>query len=92
MRESSTILYLKRSLLGPVLAIVSVFSFHLAMTGETADSLFRAYINADKSSKYEIVNKLSRDLQDREITDTLYQFTKASSANAVDAVFHYLMA
>ena len=92
MRETATRQYLKRSLLVPVLTIVSVLAFHLTMTGETADSLYHVYLHAEKSQKHEIVNKLSQVLYDREITDTLYQFTPSTSAAQVDATFHYLMA
>ena len=92
MRETTAKLHVKRSLLGPVLTIVSLLAFHLTMTGETIDSLFHVYLNADKSQKHVIVNQLSQVLHDREITDTLYQFTPSSSSTQVEATFHYLMA
>ena len=91
MRVTSGIQYLKLFLLGPLMAVVSVFSFHLTMTGETVDSLYHIYLKADKAQKVEIVNELSRVLYDREITDTLYQVTKTTSTNFVGAMMHYLM-
>lgn len=89
---TSSILYLKRSLLCPLLVVVSVLTFHLTMTGETVDSLYHSYRNADKSQKVEVVNKLASVLHDREITDTLYHCSPSSSSALVDATFHYLMA
>ena len=92
MRESSIIQYLKRSLLGPLLAIVSVFSFHLTMMGDTPDSLYHVYLNADKAQRIDITNTLSRILHDQEITDTLYQCKSSSNPDLIDATMHYLMA
>ena len=92
MRETSTIQYLKRSLLCPLLVVVSVLTFHLTMTGETVDSLYHAYLNADKPQKVVLVNQLASVLHDSEITDTLYRCSPSSSNALVDAIFHYLMA
>ena len=92
MRETSTILHSKRSLLYPLLVVVSVFAFGLTMAGETVDSLYHAYLNANKSQKVELVNQLATVLHDREITDTLYHCSQSSSNTIVDATFHYLMA
>ena len=93
MRKASTIQqYLKRSFLGPLLAVVSVLTFHVTMTGETVDSLYHVYLKADKAQKVEVVNNLSRLMFDNEITDTLYQCTPSSNQDLVDAMMHYLMA
>ena len=92
MIETSAIFHLKRSLLYPLLVVVSVFAFGLTMAGETVDSLYHAYLNADKSQKVELVNQLATVLHDREITDTLYHCSPSSPNTLVDATFHYLMA
>ena len=92
MRESHIIQYLKRSLLGPLLAIVSVFSFHLTMMGGTPDSLYHIFLNADKDHRIELTNTLAQLLYDQEITDTLYQCKSSTNSDLVDATMHYLMA
>ena len=92
MRVSPIIQYLKRPFLGPLLAIVSVFSFHLTMMGDTPDSLYHVYLNADQGHRIELANTLAHLLYDQEITDTLYQCKSSSSPDLVDATMHYLMA
>lgn len=91
MREWPTILCLKRFFLCRLMAIVSLFAFHLSMAGEVVDSLYHVYMNADAAHKVKIVNDISQHLYSQEITDSLYQCKMSSSANELDAMLYYLM-
>ena len=92
MRENKAFRYMKRSFLCPLIAVVSMLSCHLTMTGESIDSLYHVFLNADQDKRIEIVNNLSRQLYDLEITDTLYSCSSSTKAEMVDAMIHYLMA
>lgn len=74
------------------MAVVSILTFHLTMTGENIDSLNQVYINADKSAKIEIVNRFSQELYDKGITDSLYHVTKSGGSEKAEAMMHYLIA
>ena len=74
------------------MAVVSILTFHLTMTGENIDSLNQVYINADKSAKIEIVNRFSQELYDKGITDSLYHVTKSGGSEKAKAMMHYLIA
>lgn len=92
MRTYVGILYLKRSLLTMLMTVVSIFTFHLSMAGETVDSLYRVYHNTDKAHQFEVVNQMAKVLHEREITDTLYHCTASTPTATVEMMFHYLMA
>ncbi len=92
MRLNFSILYLKRSFLGPLMAVVSMLVFCQSMMGDTVDSLYRVYHNAEKAHRYEVVNQMSSTLYHDEITDSLYQLKSSSKPELVEAIMHYLMA
>ena len=91
MRDNLFIQLMKRPLLHRAVAVVAMFTCHLAMTGEQADSLYSLFLNADKGKKIELVNKLSHTLYDDGITDSLYFCSASTKANEIDAMMHYLM-
>ena len=92
MKGNISIRFLKRSFLYRLVAVVSLFTCHLVVMGEKADSLYNIYVNADKGKKVEMVNSLSRQLYDQEVTDTLYSCTPTTNPGMIDALMHYLMA
>lgn len=78
--------------LGPLVAVVSALALHLTVSAEAVDSLYRVYLNADKQHRIEVVNAIAKELNDAEITDTLYQCGPSTKADRMDAILHYLMA
>ena len=62
------------------------------MSGQNVDSLYRAFVKADKAGQIEVVNQLSRELYAQEITDSLYQCNASTHPSKVEALMHYLKA
>ncbi len=92
MRKRAGILYLKRFLTHLLLAAIPLIAFHLPMRGETVDSLYLVFINAETGQRPDLVNAVSQHLYQKQITDTLYQCDKSTKDNMVEAIMHYLMA
>lgn len=92
MRERTFIQDLKRWLMHATLVLVSLFSVHLTMDGETADSLYRVFSDCEASEKPAVVNAIAKHLHDQGIIDTLYQCSTATKPNDMEALLHYLMA
>lgn len=82
---------LKRAIRFPLVAAVLIFTCHLAMAGEVADSLYQVFPNANKDQKVALVNQLSHLMFEREVTDTLYVCSSSTKPEMVDAMMHYLM-
>ena len=82
---------LKRAIRFPLVAAVLIFTCHLAMAGEVADSLYQIFPNADKDQKVALVNQLSHLMFEREVTDTLYVCSSSTKPDEIDAMMHYLM-
>ena len=82
---------LKRAIRYPLVAAVLIFTCHLAMAGEVADSLYQIFPNADKDQKVALVNQLSHLMFEREVTDTLYVCSSSTKPDEIDAMMHYLM-
>ena len=92
MRKRAGIQYLKRFLTHLLLAAIPLIAFHLPMRGETVDSLYLVFINAEAGQRPDLVNAVSQHLYKEQITDTLYQCDKSTKDNMVEAIMHYLMA
>ena len=88
MKDFARIQHFKRTLM----IVVAMLTFHLTMTGETVDSLYRVYLTADKAHQIETVNRMAQVLHEREITDTLYRCTSSTPSGDVEALLHYLIA
>ena len=92
MRKRAGIPSLKRFLTHLLLAAIPLIAVHLPMRGETVDSLYLVYVNAEASQKPELVNAISQSLYEDQITDTLYHCDKSTKPDMVEAMLHYLMA
>lgn len=92
MSTRLTIRHLKTTLLLRLLAMFFVTAIPMIAHGESVDSLYHAYLNAEAAGKTDIVNTISRILYDDEIIDSLYQCQGSTKPNKVNAIFHYLMA
>lgn len=91
MKRQFSILYLKHSFLGLMMAVVWVITCHLTVAGENIDSLYHVFLKADASQRVDVVNTVSRSLYNDGITDSLYQCDKSSGRVIVETMMHYLM-
>lgn len=92
MIEFDAIPRLKRFLVCLLLAIVSGFTFHLDMMGETIDSLYTIYINTPSAQQLEAANQVFQQLHKAEFTDSLIQFNESAHQDDVEVHLHYWMA
>jgi len=92
MNKTHDIWYPNYRRLIQLLVFVLVLAHQLPVQGETVDSLYHIYMNADKKQKAKIVNQISQVMYDDEILDTLYNCSTSTKDKLIDATLHYLMA
>lgn len=81
----------KRNLSRLLLTLVCLSTAHQAMCGDTVDSLYRAFINADKPQRIKLVNMISRQLYKQEVTDSLYLCDASTRDDVVEGLARYLI-